>query len=1615
MLALMLSVWAGVAAPGPAPDGTVNLPLDTWVDLVREATDPPPEPPAPPEAFALVERDLEGTFRRGLLEAQLTVRLVVRDTGGHVRVPIVDRAASLGEVLLDGEATSLTQEGEWYTLGLDAPGTYELKVQLYRGREQERFARRVQLSLPPGGVTRVALTVPEADVRAALHGGALVESVTTGEATRLVGHLAARSGLDLTWTRRGAQEKVPVRVEARLRTLLSVGEALVTGVAAVDTHVLEGETDRVALRLPEGLEVLDVEGDAVLQWRSDRDAEGDRLTVLLRYLVADKVGLRVRFQFPVAAGADGKVALVTPLPITDGGYTGVLGVQAPAALDVSVESASGVRALEPRELPPELTRLTTSPLVVGFTLEDGDAPKIDVRVQRKEQVELITTLVDDLQASTVLLADGTEVTKVRMELRNNTQQYLALRLPEGSELTQALLDGRPVRPAEGALADGGPALLFPLRQSERTEDGVVRHEVVPGETLGDIANFYFADPNRWMAIVEANRDQLSDHGFVRVGQVLRIPSEEGVAVAESSFGLELAYRRQGEPLEEIGGETVQLPRLDVDVMRVTWHLYLPDALTPLEFDANLQSYTALRYDPFRRFIDFLHRAMGGGEAQAGGYESILERRKAIYEDEAVRKSHGDVVGTTFPLVGLRYRFKRVLPSSEPPTISVYWVSASVISGIHWGSFGLVFLLVFVALLPKRRWIYSAAGWLVALAGVGGLMVVAHYVLGVHRRILWGVDLALLAAIIKLRGVPRFETLRSVAWSPWRLPRELRLRHVIMAIGVYGICELLLAFPTLIWLIAFVVLAVAWRRAVYVASRPPLPPGSAEPLAPSPGAPSLSRTALASLVLIVPLMMAPSALAQGEELHPREDNANRQFDSLMAPWTRTEQPETPSDGSDLVSDQHGATIEVPLERFQALWDTLRERGQVQPKRQGPAVVLGASRYMGRALAGEGGTLAIDLELDVELGREGVWKTIPLVGDDTVMVSATVGDAPIPVLTRGGYHVWTTQRTGEVTVKVRFLAPSRGPRGSIEYDFIVARTPVTRVDLGFGEAGLEPRLSAAVRQEVEPSSEGGTQLSAVLRPTTRVHIVGFRDLGEQTRRPARVYADTMNLLSVDEAALELFSVIRYTILYAGAKTFEVAIPEGFTVVSASGEGGFDWRLDEDRHVLVGETAAPIRDAYEISMRLRRDAPASGDAFDAPLPKALGAEREVGWLAVEVPGKLRLDESSRDQILSIDTRQLPPALIRSAVSPILKAYRYHTDGRRVALSATRLPEVEPRTASIDRVRAFTVVSPEGDVLTDLRITLRNRVRHHLALVLPEGTEVRSALLDGRPVKPSREGDRVMLPLMRSAGRARLAAFTLQVILAGETDAFGWVGRPELTLPTLDLPVLSMQWSVFLPGRHEYGELTGDVPSQSHWGTLFWQRADDEPAYVAPAPELLAGEQVAADAGAMPIRVKLPKAGVRLDYTRWWVAGGQPVTVRFSYAKGFLRVPAALLLGALLLLGLVFLTLRGRWRRYLGALMAAAALWPLAELAGTLGVLLSGGAALLVIVAVHGLVPQAVGRLGEWARTLPKRFAERQRLWSGFSDRRTYWWAALVLAVGYSSYLAASSAWQVMGRLVE
>ncbi len=642
-----------------------------------------------------------------------------------------------------------------------------------------------------------------------------------------------------------------------------------------------------------------------------------------------------------------------------------------------------------------------------------------------------------------------------------------------------------------------------------------------------------------------------------------------------------------------------------------------------------------------------------------------------------------------------------------------------------------------------------------------------------------------------------------------------------------------------------------------------------------------------------------------------------------------------------------------------WQSLRERERVlraKAEASGETeVVVGVTRYRGRI---DSAGLHLTMVMRVELGANDRYKEVAVIGNRVVVVAARLAATPVALIDNGEFWTWVTRQRGVAELTVDLVVPASGPRGSAEYLFEVVESPVTDLTCTFADRDLSPRVDGAVSNVVRQTPNGG-ELTAIIGPTTSIHLVGFRELAQAPTAAAKLYADTQSLMSLADESVELFTVVNLTILYAPQKRFRIALPAGYELVSADGEGAFQYTVEtvDGARIITGETSYGIRQSYEISLRLKRPLAAGESSVPLAIPRMLDVERDSGFVAIEVPGKLAITAVTPEgaaRFTPLDVRELPATLIDSSVTPIVRAFQYSDAASRAAIAIARYPTKPVEGDSIDALVVHTVTTEDGSRLTELSVKLRNAHRQYLPIGVPTAATVRSATVEGDPVKPSRDAQgKLLLPLVRSRQEGEgLRPINVQLVYQEQAGIFGIFGRAHLDLPAIELPIASLQWTVDVPQRYAVSRLRGPVAQQSYAGTAQWQsprgedvyRDDDESmgldqlentleqgfqAQGLRRGHALGGMRGAGAARQMPIqaqtlgaigdgnsggvavRVQVPHAGHEMGYRRYWIDAQDPVWVELTYLRrAWLRGLEMLALLALVI-GAVVVVWRAEARR--------------------------------------------------------------------------------------------------------
>jgi hypothetical protein len=360
-------------------------------------------------------------------------------------------------------------------------------------------------------------------------------------------------------------------------------------------------------------------------------------------------------------------------------------------------------------------------------------------------------------------------------------------------------------------------------------------------------------------------------------------------------------------------------------------------------------------------------------------------------------------------------------------------------------------------------------------------------------------------------------------------------------------------------------------------------------------------------------------------------------------------------------------------------------------------------------------------------------------------------------------------------------------------------------------------------------------------------------------AWVRAEVVNTFTLGETLLSGRALVRYDIANAPVKELRVKVPAEFKNVEISGpnirskeqiSGGTSYTSPQNSNqsgariarpsetnvnyvVWRVELQSPVRGFYVLTVTWDQPRPAKAGTMELTGVSAEGVERETGLLAISVPQSgtpLQVSESSATDLQRVDTGDFPDwALVERASRPFESngqdarattalAYRYARPGYKLALNVQRFDEAEVLQALVDSAQFTSVVADDGQMMTEVSLSVRNNGRQFLEIELPPGATNWSAFVAGQPVRPSLRDGKLLLPIQQSG--ADDGAMSVKLTYVGTNTFPRARGTVGFVSPKFDVPLKNARWEIYLPPDYDYQDFQGTMthetaaaPEKSSW----------------------------------------------------------------------------------------------------------------------------------------------------------------------------------------------------------
>ncbi len=261
-------------------------------------------------------------------------------------------------------------------------------------------------------------------------------------------------------------EREEGRFDARVDTLISLSDVALQGSATVEVNVKSGSLMKLRLTLPEGVTVGSLSAPSMRDFELTTITGGTAIDVDFTQELEGQ--FRVDLAYEKLLGDAGSELVVPTLAVVGAEVEqGRIAVEALSAVEVQAATTDQLSTVDVTELPRQLVLRTTNPILLAYKYVQTDPPyKLGLKVTRHREVDVQAATIDEASYKTLFTADGLAVTTATFTVRNRREQFLRVRLPKGSEIWSASVNGESEKPAIDDDESGTPEVLIGIINSD---------------------------------------------------------------------------------------------------------------------------------------------------------------------------------------------------------------------------------------------------------------------------------------------------------------------------------------------------------------------------------------------------------------------------------------------------------------------------------------------------------------------------------------------------------------------------------------------------------------------------------------------------------------------------------------------------------------------------------------------------------------------------------------------------------------------------------------------------------------------------------------------------------------------------------------------------------------------------------------------------------------------------------------------------------------------------------------------------------------------------------------------------------------------------------------------
>ena len=399
------------------------------------------------------------------------------------KIPLLSKNAVTSSATMDKKPQSLalTNFGndEYYTLVTNESGAKTIEIDFFVKSQENRPIENTFFTLETvtSCISILELTVNKENCDASINPGIIKNNLSNNGKTLITAVIPPTSAFSLEVFNKISEtfvpeptkdndpeesydedeaedEKIqiveePTRVSVRSATLLNFKENFVSGIVDSELNIKGTKgIDSFRFAIPESIHITNVVNTAILEnWEEIKENEEHFLELTFKSVIKGIYKIEITFENELKGQKEKEYNVPELIPQNVEQSQGTLGIGCIEDLEINAKDApEGYSPIASGEFFKDWKKTRTEKLPYAFRYFKHPN-KLNLTITRPENIEMLSAVIDKAEAITLVNNDGYIITRVKYKIRNNSEQFLKVKLPDiGStiELWDSRADANPV-------------------------------------------------------------------------------------------------------------------------------------------------------------------------------------------------------------------------------------------------------------------------------------------------------------------------------------------------------------------------------------------------------------------------------------------------------------------------------------------------------------------------------------------------------------------------------------------------------------------------------------------------------------------------------------------------------------------------------------------------------------------------------------------------------------------------------------------------------------------------------------------------------------------------------------------------------------------------------------------------------------------------------------------------------------------------------------------------------------------------------------------------------------------------------------------------------------------